>query len=334
MKRFLALAVLSLCLLPAAAKADPVQLKFAVFAPDTELTWQAAIKPFIEAVNEEAKDTIRIVGYPNGALGRNLAQQSQMVLDGVADFAFVIPGLTPGRFADNGLVELPGIFRDAKDSTLAYNTLVQTGKMRGYERYYVVAALGTIPSSIHTRQQIGSLDDLRDKKIRSVNAMEAKSIKAIGAAPILMPVNEAGEAIARGTIDGTAMQPVPLVDFGLSRITTSHYVANIGVSPLAILMNKEKFESLPISAQEAIRKYSGAWFTDRYIAALTKQTDKVMDGFAADPKHKVIRPSASDQQRLDTVYRQVADQWASESPHNAELLALLRAEVAKARALN
>jgi TRAP-type C4-dicarboxylate transport system substrate-binding protein len=326
--------VLGLTLLPAAARGETIKLKFADFAPDTEIVYVAAIKPFIAAVNQEAKGIIEIEAFPNGALGRNLPQQAQMVLDGVADFAFIIPGATPGRFADNNLMELPGLFQDARDSTLAYNTLVNAGRLRGYEPYFVVAALGTPPSSIHTRARVATVNDLKGRKIRATNAMEARAVKALGAATVLMPVTEAGEAIARGTIDGTTMYSVPLVDFGLAQVANQHYVANIGISPLAVVMSKEKFDQLPAAGQEAIRKYSGAWFTDRYIAAASAANDKAMKSFADNAKAKVVSPTAADRERLAAAYRSVVEQWAAEAPHNAELLDALQTELAKIRVAN
>ena len=52
---------------------------------------------------------------------------------------------------------------------------------------------------------------------------------------------------------------------------------------------------------------------------------------AADPKHKVIYPSEADQAQLQAAYQTVIDQWAGQSPRNAELLAAVRAEIASVR---
>ena len=49
---------------------------------------------------------MRIEAYPNGALGKALPAQPQMILDGVADIAFVNPALVPGRFPDDQVFEL------------------------------------------------------------------------------------------------------------------------------------------------------------------------------------------------------------------------------------
>ena len=86
MKRFLiACAVIALTT-PSIARADPVKLKFAFFTGESERTWTTTIKPFIDAINQEGKGIIEIEAYPNGALGRNMGQQAQMVLDGVGAY--------------------------------------------------------------------------------------------------------------------------------------------------------------------------------------------------------------------------------------------------------
>src|SRR6516162_4614640 len=89
------------------ASAEPVHLKLAMFSADTEKTWVDVIKPWADAVNAAGKDVLQIDCYPNGALGKALPEQPQLVLDGVADIAMVIPGVTPGRFPDNEVMDLP-----------------------------------------------------------------------------------------------------------------------------------------------------------------------------------------------------------------------------------
>jgi TRAP-type C4-dicarboxylate transport system substrate-binding protein len=85
-------ALISFALLPGAAGAEPIKLKLAYFSSDREQAYTNAIKPFADAVNMEANGIIKIEVYTSGALGRNFAQQAQLVLDGVADIAWAILG--------------------------------------------------------------------------------------------------------------------------------------------------------------------------------------------------------------------------------------------------
>jgi TRAP-type C4-dicarboxylate transport system substrate-binding protein len=74
-------------------------LKWAVFTPDHEVTFRTVMKPYAEAVQKETDNAVVFDLFPNGALGRNPGQQTQMVLDGVADIAWAAPSYSPGRGA-------------------------------------------------------------------------------------------------------------------------------------------------------------------------------------------------------------------------------------------
>src|SRR5258708_1575666 len=116
-KHLLRCMIIAAALVPVAAAAGPITLKLAVFSSDRAMSYRAGIKPFIEAVNSEAKGLMEIVLHSGGVLGREIARQPQIVLDGTADIAFVAPGYSPERFPDNALIELPGLLRDVREAT-------------------------------------------------------------------------------------------------------------------------------------------------------------------------------------------------------------------------
>ena len=310
---------------------QPAKLKFAVFTPDKEQTFLTTMKPFAEAVNKEAKGAVEIDLFPNGALGRSPLTQAQMVLDGVADIAWVIASYTPGRFQENEVLELPGLFRDLKESTTVYTRLVSSGQLKGYDEYFVIGTFGTAPYSIHSRGQITSLADIKGKKIRSSGAIEGATIKALGGVPIGMPVTEVPEAVSRGTVDGTTSHPSPLFDFGIARVTTAHYFTRLGIVPLAILLNRKKFDSLPKQAQDAIRKYSGEWVAVRFNEGIGAYNDSLVKQLQDDPKRKVVFPSEAELAAARAAYQPVIAEWAARTPRNAELLKAVESEIAKVR---
>jgi TRAP-type C4-dicarboxylate transport system substrate-binding protein len=115
-------ALMACILLPAAAAAEPVKLKLAFFTSDRISLYVDMIRPFVDAVNNEAPDQLQIEVYSSGVLGKAPAQQAQLVLDGVADIALVIPGATD-RFPDNAVVEMPGLFRGLREATMTFTAL-------------------------------------------------------------------------------------------------------------------------------------------------------------------------------------------------------------------
>lgn len=327
----------TLCLVFAAtisvslANADPVKVKLGHFAGDTEETYTGAIKPWADAVNAEARGAIVIELYPNGALGRNLTQQAQLIDNGVQDIAFLVPGLSPGRFPDDAALALPGLFKDMNESSVVFDNLVRSGKLRGYEGFFPVAEFGTAPFSIHLRKPISSLDGLKGLKIRAGNAIEGEMLKDLGATPIVIPVNEIAEAVGRGTIDGTTAQPQTIEQFGIDRVTSFHLMAPLGSAPLAELMSRKVFDGLPKEGQDAIQKYSGRWFVQRYLDAGNPSNDKVMGRLRSNPRHQVVDLTPDDRKKWDETANRVIAAWTAKDPANAKALELVKAEITKVR---
>ena len=66
---FLRICLMSIMLLlPAAVAVDPIDLKLAFVLSEHTNIYDAAIKPFVDAVNVEGKGLRTIKVYPNGAL--------------------------------------------------------------------------------------------------------------------------------------------------------------------------------------------------------------------------------------------------------------------------
>ena len=169
---------------PYVAVAEPIELKLAFFSSDQSMTYLGAIKPFVDAVNLEGHDQVKIVLYSGGVLGREISQQPDVVLDGKADIAFVVPGYTPARFPDNTVVELPGLFNDTREATLVYTRLIALNALKGYEDFVVLGAFEPEPETIHSRLPIASIADLKGQRIRVNNASEATALERLGAIPI------------------------------------------------------------------------------------------------------------------------------------------------------
>lgn len=326
LRRFLALA---LVLMPIAAQADPVSLKLAYFSSDRAIGYRAVAKSFVEAVNAEGKGSVEVVLYAGGVLGRDIGKQPKVVLDGIADIAFVVPGYTPELFPDNALIELPGVFRSTREGTLVYTRLIAQNALAGYDDFVVLGAYVTEPETIHSRLPIDSIDDLKAKRIRVNNEMEGAALRLLGATPVPMPVIGITNGLSGGTIDAAAVNRTPLVDYGIKRVATYHYMLGTSGAPLALLMNRKKFESLPGPTQALIRKYSGEWLAERFIATYEASDNSVSEQLNADEHRKVVYPSKSDLERADIAFSTVISGWVAESSRHVTLLSKLNAELTK-----
>lgn len=312
-----------------ALQAEPVHLKFAFIANETEITYVTAIKPFIDAVNRDGKDVVQIDFFPNGALSRNFPQQSQIVLDGIADIAFVVPGLTPGRFPDNGALELPGLFQNLRESTLTYARVQAQGKLRGYDDYFVIAAMGTPPYTIFSKKPIKGLGDLNGIRSAVTSSTAAASLRVLDGVPVPMPVSEMAEAIGRGTVDAGLIWLAPMIDYGAIRVTSYDYGLKFGINPIAVLMNRAKFNELPPKAQEIIQKYSGEWIAQQYAEAATARLKKLQDDLQETSKRIAVSPTPADQAAATEKFQSVYRDWLDKDARNPALLKSVKDELAK-----
>ena len=321
---------LSLCF-PRTATADPTTLKLAFFSSDRSASYRAAVNPFLEAIAEGGDDLIRVEPHISGTLGRDLSQQPQLVIDGTADIAYVVPGMTRERFPDNAIVEMPGLYRDMREASLVFTRLIAANALRGYEDFFVIGAFVTEPESIHSRTAIASLQDLRGKKLRVNNAAEAAALDKLGAVPVLLPVNRISDALSSGQLDGALVPPSPLSDYGIKRIATYHYMLGTGGAPLLLLMNRKRFDSLPGEAQALIRRGSGECAAERFIATYEAVESEIMRQLRSDPNRRVIDPSQRDLQTAHAAFGSVLQEWVAISRHNDRLLRAAQLEIARLR---
>jgi TRAP-type C4-dicarboxylate transport system substrate-binding protein len=328
---FARLVLLAMVLAPLAAAAEPIKLKLAYFTSDQASLYKIAIKPFVDAVNSDEHSGIEIVTYAGGSLGKEQAQQAQLVRDGVADIAFVALGPTADQFADGAVMQLPGLFDDLREATLVHSRMIASRIVEGYEDFFVIGAFATEPQSIHMRPPIATLEDIRGKRIRANNAIEAATLAKLGMSPVVLPIGKTAEAVSGGTIDGATSVVAPLVTFGLGRVMTYHYLLRLGSNVTTILMSRKKFESLPAASQDVIRRYSGEWLAERYIKGFEAYNTQVLNGLETDSARKVIVPSQAETDLASQVFKGVRAEWAQSSPHHRQLLSAVEAELRQVR---
>jgi TRAP-type C4-dicarboxylate transport system substrate-binding protein len=318
-------------LLSGSAFSEPIRLKLSYFSSDRTMLYLGGVKPFVDAVNAEATGLLEIEVYFSGALGKSPAQQPQLVRDGLAQLAYIIPGYTADQFPDNAVIELPGLYRNQSEASLVFTRLIAANALRGYEDFVVNNAFAAEPHSIHTRKPVTSLADLKGLTIRVNNPTEAATFEKLGMRAIIMPVNQISDAISSGRIDGAAVPPAMLSEFGVGRLTGYHYMIHADAPSLALVMSRKTFVSLPARAQDIVRKYSGEWAVARSNEFFEAINAKSMEQLKSDPKRSVIFPSPADRIRIQAAFKEVIHDWEAKSPRNHELLEMAKAEIEKLR---
>jgi TRAP-type C4-dicarboxylate transport system substrate-binding protein len=331
-KAFMRSALFAVVLLPSMAAAEPITLKLSFFTSDQSATYLSAVKPFVDAVNLDGANLLHIDVFLSGTLGKTQKELPQLVRSRGADIAFIAPGQTPELFPDTKAIELPGLFRDVREATLVYTRLIAADKLADYKDFIVIGAYGTEPSTIHSHKPLASLADLKDQTIRANNEMMSAALAKLGAKPVVIAYNETALAIAKGAIDGAAVDVATMLDVGINRLTGNHYILPIATSPLVLLMNRQAFDSLPEEAKAIIARHSGDWIATRFIDANLSFKQTAIKRLTEDSRRTSVVPSHADSDKAQAAFASVRETWASANPRNRELLTQVEAELAKLRA--
>jgi TRAP-type C4-dicarboxylate transport system substrate-binding protein len=125
--------------------------------------------------------------------------------------------------------------------------------------------------------------------------------------------------------------PAPLIEFGIARVVSNHYLLVVSAAPLLVVMNRKKFDGLPEQAKQIIRKFSGEWAAERYIEIYRAVNDASLESLKQDPNRNVVVPTPADLARASAVFRAEVDTWSATDPRHRQLLAEAEAELNKIR---
>lgn len=337
MTRLLLLRILvgtALLLLPAIATAAPITLKLAFISSDRTHLYRSSVEPFVDAVNRAGRGRVHIDVYLSRTLGNSVTKESQLLLDGTADIAYIVQPYEQTTFPGASVIELPGLYRNGREATLVFKQLVEAGMMPGFDPFYVIGVFASDPESIHSRKPIGSLAALKGQRIRANNDIEIAILEKLGAKPDFVPLYETADAIMSGKIDGAMAPPVPMMEFGIGRVAPNHYFLGTASVPQSLLMSKARFDSLPADVQAIIRRYSGDWFSEQYNRINESTTARVMKRIKNDRHRKAVFPSPADMKTADAVFKSVIAAYTAKSPRHADLVKAAEETVAKIRQAN
>jgi TRAP-type C4-dicarboxylate transport system substrate-binding protein len=307
------------------------RIDIAFHAPATSTTFTAGLKPFADAVTRDAAGAVEIALHPDGTSGGLLTTQLQLVESGDVDAAFVIPGFTPQRFPDNFVFGLPGLFRDIVESTLVFSRVVNAGRLRGYENFFVIGAFCTEPFTLHARAKLTCLADLKGIKLRAANNADETMLIQLGAQARVVPGDKIVAAIESGAIDGTTLHVGPLYDLGVDKVTSFDYLLRLGCAPLTILMNRESLDRLPAPVQDAVRRNSGEAYAAGYAKRVAAHHEALIARLKADATRTRTEPPQVEIEAAEDAFRPVIERWLAEDRRNQRTLDAVKEEIAKLR---
>jgi TRAP-type C4-dicarboxylate transport system substrate-binding protein len=239
------------------AAGETINLKFAHFMSPKHIQHRMSFAPFCEKVAEITEGKVKIKIYP----ARQLAGPRQLadaIKTGITDIGFVIPSYTTGRFPRTSALDLPFLFETGVDAARAFYDLFDAYMADDYKAYKVLWLYATGPGQLMSAiDPIKNVGDLSGLKLRTPSAYMTKALKLLDVNPVGMPIPKLAMSLQKRVIDGCITPFSAVTDFRLFELVKHITVANMYITPMTVLMNKQKYEGLPDYAKKAIDLASG-----------------------------------------------------------------------------
>ncbi|MCB1475129.1 MAG: TRAP transporter substrate-binding protein [Rhodobiaceae bacterium] len=268
-----AAAVLAVGFTPVAAKAETV-LRYSNFLPAGYVVWKDVQKPWIDDIEKQTNGRVKIdvapkvVGAVNG--------QYDVVVDGLVDISFVVPGYSPGRFRMVDGLEAPFLGGDPEKRCLAdWNAWKKHYEPIGYmPEVKVLSVYCTSPGHFVGNRFLKTMDDFKNFKVRVGNAGMIAAMETLGALPVNKPASELYEMASGGIIDAAIFPLDTTLGFKLDEVWkyATLVPGGMSVTPVFVVINKGVWDKLPDEDKKVIEALSGEALAKRAGAALAKST--------------------------------------------------------------
>lgn len=276
------------------APAGAGEIKLAHFMSPKHPMDRFIMRPWSEEIAKLSGGSMTVRIYPGGALGKGPVAQFKRAVDGVADVTFGLPGFTSRLFPRTGIIELPGVATDAIDGANklwnAFDLLAPEWK-----RVEVLALWVNERQVLMTKNNpIRKIADMKDLKFRVPSKAQGKTIRALGAVPVFMPINRVYNALNTGVIDGVLTGPSTIRSFKFAEVA-KYFTEGLplGRSPFFLVMNKGTFSKLSKTHQDLVDKTTGRAMSIRASKFYQRAGKKSLDKVRKSDKHEVITLTGS-----------------------------------------
>jgi len=325
-------------LAPGRASAQEVTLRLHHFLPAASNGHRHFLTPWAQKVQQDSNNRIRIQIFPSMQLGGAPPQLYDQARDGVADIIWTLPGYTPGRFPSIEVIELPFVaHRRASVNARVVQQLHDEVFAGEFADTRILCAWAHDAGVVHARRAVNRMEDLAGLKLRFPTRQAGEALRALGAAPIGMPVPQVPEALAQGVLDG-AVVPWEVVPAIRLHETLRHHT-QFAASPtfysasFLLAMNRARYDALPADLQAVMDANSGQAAAAMAGRAWDEQSANVEAMVRRRPTNSIAELDAAETQRWARATQPVIDAWvravAERNVQGAALLERARALIAQ-----
>ncbi len=263
---------------------------------------------YAREIEKRTNGGVKITVFHGGTL-TPATQAYDGVVNGLSDLALGVFSYHRGRFPLTEFSDLPIGIKNCVTAAKLFNEYYARFKPKEMDDVKVMYLHGNPPSVVHTvKKQVMKLEDLKGLKMR-VTPLGTPIAKALGAAPVAMPMGDAYDALSKNVVDGGFFPYEALEGWKLGEVvkyTTESWPVAF-TSAWYVIMNKKKWESLTPEWQKAIEKVNEEWIEKTGKA--WDEIDAAGKAFYIKQGGKVITLSQAEGQRWVKAVQPVLDDY-------------------------
>jgi TRAP-type C4-dicarboxylate transport system substrate-binding protein len=249
------LTLLTLAAALAFGPAEAQTFKIATIAPESS-SWMKDMKAGAKVIEEHTEGRVKFKFYGGGVQGNDKQVQRKMRTGQLNGGAFTSGGLN--RFhADADLFALPMLFRSIEEARFVRDALEGELRQRLEDAGYVnfgLAAAGF--AYMMSENKLTTLSDLGGQKvwIPEGDPVGFAALRALGVAPVVMPVTDVMTGLQTDLLDCVTVPPVGAIVFQWH--TQLRYITDVPLAYVyaALLIDKRAFDRVSEADQAIVRE--------------------------------------------------------------------------------
>jgi TRAP-type transport system periplasmic protein len=285
----------------------PIKLSYSTQFPGTHQHTVLAVE-WGKEIQKRTNNAVEIRMYPASTL-TPADQCYDGVLRGISDIGMTVFGYSRGRFPLSEVIDLPLAYKSGVAATTLINRFYAQFKPKEFDESVPMYFHAHGPSIMHTKKAVYKLEDFKGMKIRC-GGLITKIVNALGGVPVSMPMSECYDALSKGIAEGSTGPYETLYGWKHAEVIkfTTESWGSSSSSGFAVVMNKEKWNSLPPDVKKVIQQVNSEW--PEKTGRVWDQIDKEGKDFTLKLGNKIITLSNEENGRWAKAVRPILDDYA------------------------
>lgn len=281
------------------------------FLPADSALQQNLLEPWADKIAEESGGRIEIIIHSDMSLVGEPHELYDQVADGAVDIAWTLPGFSQGQFLSVEAFQLPFTTGSARAKNAALMQFYDLDLTTEFSEVRPLLFHSQSAVAIHTRDRpVTHGDGFRGLRLAVPTEQAGRTLQALGAIPVSMPLDEVAAAISDGSIDGLMASYVIANALGLADLTHYHTESGLYSSVFILAMNKDAYRSLPVDLRAVIDANAGLE-TALWAGTVFNETNlAARDAMIADGG-EISQPSLTQLDQWYSSTRKVISGWVS-----------------------